>query len=302
MATTEPLKSTNVRSIPWQMRAFRLGLRGLGAVAPSAAARIGLARFLTPRTFARPPRERGWLQDARRSTLDFQGGELALWTWGDGPPVLLVHGWEGRGSQLGAIARELAQAGFAAHALDAPAHGASTGDRSSLPQFGDAVFRAALELGPLAGIVAHSFGVAASAWALSQGAHASRLTFVSPPGDLNGSVRGFCDLMGLSGKAQERFFRLLERRFDIVWDEASRIVLDAARPAPLLVVTDEEDEETPLSGARTVAAAWSQSRLEVTSGLGHRRILRNTQVVQEISRFFTEQPAVATTPYTAVEA
>ena len=44
-----------------------------------------------------------------------------MYSWGSGPTVLLVHGWEGRGSQLSAFAPALVKAGFRVVAVDMPA-------------------------------------------------------------------------------------------------------------------------------------------------------------------------------------
>ena len=52
--------------------------------------------------------------------------------WGAGPSVLLVHGWEGRGAQLGALVDPLVAAGYRVVALDGPAHGDSPGRLSTL--------------------------------------------------------------------------------------------------------------------------------------------------------------------------
>ena len=61
-----------------------------------------------------------WLESAERQDLELEGKRLVAWSWGEGPTVLLVHGWEGRGSQMAAFAAPLAEAGFRAVAFDAP--------------------------------------------------------------------------------------------------------------------------------------------------------------------------------------
>ena len=49
----------------------------------------------------------------------------------------------------------------------------------------------------------------------------------------------------------------------------------AADETPMLVVHDEGDDEAPYSGGLAIAHAWPASRLFTTTGLGHRRILRD---------------------------
>ena len=53
------------------------------------------------------------------------GEGLVAWRWGEGPTVLLAHGFEGSPVQFGAVIDALVERGYAAVALDMPAHGAS---------------------------------------------------------------------------------------------------------------------------------------------------------------------------------
>ena len=50
---------------------------------------------------------------------------VRAWQWGEGPPVLLVHGWEGHAAQFAGFIPRLLEQGFSAVAFDAPAHGQS---------------------------------------------------------------------------------------------------------------------------------------------------------------------------------
>ena len=56
---------------------------------------------------------------------------------------------------------------------------------------------------------------------------------------------------------------------------------------PTLVVHDRDDVFTPVTDGAAIAAAWSSARLRVTSGLGHRRLLRDPDVVAEVVDFVT---------------
>jgi hypothetical protein len=53
----------------------------------------------------------------------------------------------------------------------------------------------------------------------------------------------------------------------------------------VLVVHDEDDEETPWQGGVEVARAWPRGELLSTRGLGHRRLLRDAKVVAAVSAF-----------------
>ena len=94
------------------VRAFKVPLRqravgGLSRFLPSPAAWLAERLFLSPPRFRAPDRERDLLGRARPITLRVAGRRIAAWTRGTGPRVLLVHGWGGRGSQLGSIVEPL---------------------------------------------------------------------------------------------------------------------------------------------------------------------------------------------------
>lgn len=284
-------KSTNVHALSWQLRAVRAAFRPLGALAPGLAARWAEDLFRTVRRHRRPGREERWLAGAERFEIPMGGRRLAAWSWGQGPPVLLVHGWEGRGSQLAAFAAPLAEAGFRAVAFDAPGHGSEERNRSSLPEFAEAVKAAAAAVGEPAGVAAHSFGVAGTCLALRRGLRLPRLVFVAAPDDLDFYIAGFAALLGLTPRVRRGMIRRLESLLvDASWEETRRVTLEAGRPdTPLLVVQDRDDEETPLAAGEAVAAAWPRGRLIATSGLGHRRILRDPGVVARVVEFLAQE-------------
>ena len=53
------------------------------------------------------------------------GDGLIAWRWGQGPVVLLVHGFEGNRAQFASFVEALVELGFTAVALDVPTYGES---------------------------------------------------------------------------------------------------------------------------------------------------------------------------------
>src|SRR5436190_1757404 len=77
-------------------------VRGVDRLSPALGASVAARLFLTPRRARIPERERSWLKHAEPETFSVGRFRLAGHRWSSvGEPVLLVHGWEGRGSQLG---------------------------------------------------------------------------------------------------------------------------------------------------------------------------------------------------------
>jgi pimeloyl-ACP methyl ester carboxylesterase len=272
-AATEPLAH----------RAARLSLRLVDELSPALAARAGERLMFKTRRRPLRPAEAELLASARRFAVASAHGPLTAWRWGSGPPVVVVHGWNGRAAQ----------------------HGASPGDVSSLVHFADAV-DAVLDavrpvLGPAHAVIAHSMGGPGTAYALSrfrrQPAIAlerglrdlelpvERLVFVAPPIDVRDFIRSFSKQFGLSDGFEEALRLRTEQRFGVLLEDLYTPRVARRLSAPLLIVHDADDREVPVSRARLLARAWSGAELVVTRGLGHYRILSDTAVVEQVTRF-----------------
>jgi pimeloyl-ACP methyl ester carboxylesterase len=296
--STRPDKSTTVRTEkpdPISLRAMRQGMRLLSRVSPEGAAAVAERMFLTPRRRPRPDAEAKLLADARRHLLPTRHGLLAAWEWGEPssterPTVLLVHGWEGRGAQLGPLVHMLTGTGFRVVTFDAPGHGDSPGRRSSFFHFADAVERAAERFGPLHAIVTHSMGGAVTLWASRHRPLAARLVMIAPPVDLGDFTRAASRTLGLPDDVRARVHRRLGARFGVPVEEVRAVRLAPAMHGALLVVHDENDREVPVACGEAMAGAWPGAELLRTSGLGHQRILRDAATLQAVAQFVGDGP------------
>jgi pimeloyl-ACP methyl ester carboxylesterase len=241
-----------------------------------------VGRFLTPRPNVATPRDDELL--GRGVALELTYG-LAATSWGTGPTVLLAHGWESRRTHWGAFVQPLVEAGFRAVAVDAPAHGDSPGTKANVLQYGKALVEIGGELGPLAGVVGHSFGAAASVIALRRGLKAERAVFISGPSSVVTVIERWGRHQGLPESDIPAFVRLVEREVGegVEFMDVTQIVPRLTTRA--LVVHDRNDKEIPLEEGLAVAAAWPGATMMVTERFGHRRIMLAREVVSAVIEF-----------------
>ena len=205
-------KSTSVR-FPGALKAL---LGATARVAPGLAARRLANGFVTPMRAASPARELEWQRGAAHHTVRCGDYELAVRSRGlGGPQVLLVHGWSGRGSQLGAFVEPLVEQGFEVNWFDLPAHGASSGAQAGMPQAIAAVEAVVDWLGGADTVIAHSMGSAATTLAASRGAAIGRMVYLSPPDDVGSYLWVVGRLLGLPEGIIGRAQRELEARFQV---------------------------------------------------------------------------------------
>lgn len=277
-------KRTTVRSAM-----FKRSARWLGEHFPEATASLALAAWFRPRRFDPPRREHYWKMGA----LEFHIGRgthgVRAWSWGQGPTVLLVHGWEGRGMQLGGFVQPLVDAGFRVVTWDAPAHGNSPGSRASLFSFADTVLAAARQLGPIHGIVGHSMGGAASILALQAGVPVSRVALIAP-GDPARAGERVASAFGLTDEVTEAMARSLRERFGQSLAEVSTARLIGRIDAPVLIVHDRGDRYADFSDAEAMAEAAPNAQLVEVASLGHHRILRDADVIEAVATHIAGKP------------
>jgi len=265
-------------------RVARAALAVGAAVSPALAARWAEALFFTP---PRPRKARAALPaGATRVDVQSQYGRLAVWSWGSGPAVYLVHGWGGRAEQLGAFVAPLVSRGLRAIAVDGPGHGASAGRRSSGVEIARALADVVAQLGPARAIIAHSLGAAAVTFAVREGLGVERLVFIGAPADPLTWVERFGRRLGLSRTVMAEMRRHSETRIQARWEDLPLVPLRGlSEPPPLLVVHDRDDREVPFADGAAIAAVWPGARFLDTSGLGHRRVLRDAAVVASVAGF-----------------
>jgi pimeloyl-ACP methyl ester carboxylesterase len=271
------------------VRLARAALQAAFIVSEDLGTSLAERLFTTPRRHRRPDRERAVLTDARRFVVDVtlrspasHGTTVPLeaWRWGHGPTVLLVHGWEGRGAQLGAFVAPLVAAGLSVVAFDAPAHGDSPGRRLYLTDHADAIADVATAIGPVHAIVAHSFGVAAMLLArVRNGVVARNMVAIAPNIAVDDSVRRFARLLALDDTDRLALEHALAVHSGVSVQSLQLDRLALSREDALLVIHDRDDREVPFEQGARLASTWVGATLRETSGLGHRRILRDADTI-----------------------
>jgi pimeloyl-ACP methyl ester carboxylesterase len=279
-------------AVPTALRALRAGLRLTAALSPEWAGRWANRIWFTSRRFAEPAREAEWLRAAQWQELPHRERPIAVYRWGQGPAVLLVHGWQGRGSQLAAFAAPLTAAGFGVVAFDAPAHGRTPGRATNLPEVSAALQAVAAAHGPVHGVIAHSFGAVCMLDALGDRLRAARVVTISAPASLEFMVRRFADMLELPEPALRVHRRLLEEQFGPdLWRRFAPTEMARRLDVPALVLHDEQDRDVPWQEGAALADAWPGARLVRTAGLGHRQILRDPAVIERVVAFMTGRDA-----------
>ncbi|MDX2193258.1 MAG: alpha/beta fold hydrolase [Gemmatimonadales bacterium] len=259
----------------------------MGSLAPGVAALMAERLFCLPQRRPLRQHERDFLATGERLDVPHLGSRLAAWRWGPAgaPTALLVHGWSSHAGRFAVLGPALVALGWRVVTYDNPAHGASPGSRSSLPQFAAALRAVADAVGGVRVAVGHSLGGAAIAVALRDGLALERAVLLAAPADPPQFAERFTEYLHIPGHVGDAMRRNLERRFRRRWADFHIPSVVAAHRTPVLVVHDEDDPDVLVGEGRAIAAAWPGAELQLTSGLGHHAVVRDPAVVARVAAF-----------------
>jgi pimeloyl-ACP methyl ester carboxylesterase len=279
------------RSRSFRTRALRLWF-GVGErVAPDAAERQAAALMLTPIRRSGPARIPVPAPDVtcgrQAFTLEADGLRLAGWSWGSGPVVILVHGWQGTATQMAPLASALVRVGYRAVLFDLPAHGSSAGRSTSIPECARAlrIVADAVGAGACDAIIAHSFGATSAIFAMAGGLKTTAVALLAPAAGPAAFIDRYTRLIGLSAARVPGLIRRLEERVGVKLAEIDATQLARSLDAPALILHDKNDDQVPWSHGMDIANAWRDSTLVEATGLGHGGILTDTDSIGIVTDF-----------------
>ena len=254
-----------------------------------AIVRKAYQAFFSPSKYELKSGDEAILARGHTYRLPFEGGELAVTSWGDsGPTVLLMHGWGGSRAQMTGFVDPLLAAGYRVVAYDQPAHGDSDGKMTNMLKIAPTMDLIVKQEGKFDVVVAHSFGTLITSYALTKlnFPPPSRLVYFGAFNRLMDSFPRFQVIAGLPDEIMDGFRSMLFDNFG--QDVLEAIVHDALAPQiniPALMFHDIADNVTPVEDSRAIAQAWKGVQYNETEGLGHRGALQSQEIHEQVIRF-----------------
>lgn len=276
------------KPLPLILRLMRFLFRHFGGIMPGIMGRWAYALWFRTHRFPEAAAGKRAVESAQRETLQVEKIPVVVYSWGEGPVVLFVHGWSGRGSQVAAFIKPLNRAGFRVVAIDAPGHGNTPGNKTNILECASVLLAVAQSVGPVFAVITHSFGGMVLTYALNNGLKIERAACISAPADVNFLLERFARTLNMHPSVRQVLNNLLENRFRKNFNEEVSTVSNARRLAvPALIVHDADDEGVPWQQGQQIADAWPGARFLKTHGLGHGRILRDSATVESIVDFIS---------------
>jgi pimeloyl-ACP methyl ester carboxylesterase len=259
---------------------------------PRLAIRSAARLFVTPLPHKWSQARRRWDASWTLESWSYENASVTLYADQSataGPFVLLVHGWGGHAAQMLPLASAMRAQGLRPILIELPAHGRSKGTQSTLPQFARAIEYVAAKLAqdgkPLHAVVAHSLAANASAYAASRGLATQRLVLIAPPASPFEYTKLFANVFKLSEFTRAAMQKQIEASEGILMRQFEPNAVGPRINQAVLVVHDSKDSINPVADGLAYRQAIAGAKMLQTEGLGHRRILKDENALQEIVNF-----------------
>ncbi len=276
---------------PYLLKLLKLYFMTIGRVMPAAATGLADKLFTSVPFSKRRDSEEALLARAEKFTVSMENGhELAAYRWGkkSDPIILFVHGWTATATCFSHFITHFLDEGYQVISYDAIGHGASTGSRTTVPDWADSIHAVSQEVGPVRCMIGHSMGGMALIMASNIGLQTQKLVLLSPATSISKFFYHFAASLSFPPNMRESFPRFIWEKYGPIaakygrdWEQ----VMISDFKVPSLIIHDQDDKEVDIERSRWLAAQWPWAELVETNRLGHRRILLSKKIVALVSEF-----------------
>lgn len=253
-----------------------------------------------PRPRVAEPLRRGETED---KVIETSNGGVQAWRLGEGPAVLLVHGWEDDNSLWAPMIDQFVEFGRPVVAFDLPGHGYSPAETVSVQLASEAIQNIVREMGPIEHIVAHSFGCPSSMHAMLNGVEVERIAMIAPPMHRKPKMKadgtpeepeGRGRRPGYNTAPPEVMKRAMELYRERMGGPREQFDMEEAAPqmkADVLLIHSLDDETIPPSTSKALAELWPGAKLNLVDGHGHRFVCQDEDVIRSVVDFIEGIPS-----------
>ncbi|WP_299339427.1 alpha/beta hydrolase [uncultured Psychroserpens sp.] len=252
---------------------------------PRTAGHLAIKLFSSPRKLKLKEEDKDFLDTAFQEDIDYEHLSISTYRWiGKKDTILLAHGWESNSVRWKPLIEELHTLDYNVIALDAPAHGNSTGKIFNAILYAECIHIVAKKFEANT-IVGHSVGGMASAFSHSkyQLPSVQKLVLLGAPSNFVGVFSRYVDMMGYNRRLAKAMDELIIERFNEKPEHfnAARFLKDTDIDG--LVIHDEFDKIIPYNDAEDFKTFFKKAELIATKGFGHG--LKSNEVHKYIIEF-----------------
>lgn len=260
----------------------------LEAISPKLAMLFAAKLFVRPIKHKIPKRELHMVQKSKQTILFVPSinKKINIYEYGNNEKkILMVHGWSGRGTQMVKIADKMLELGYAIISFDAPAHGKSDGKTTIMTEFIASILEIEKQFGPFEFAIGHSLGGMSILNAIKQNLNVKKAIIIGSGDIIQDVINDFIQKLQLKPKIGLLLKNHFEKKYNEPMENYSASFSAKSVTIPVLIIHDKDDDDVALKAAHNIHKHLKNSTLMITEGLGHRKILGDTKVIETIKEF-----------------
>ncbi len=263
-------------------------LNTLALVAPQTSATLGFKLFCYPVRAKLKNHHAQFLTQAKVFTYDFDRNTLQVYKWGNGSKkILFLHGWQSHTYRWKNYIEAISKDEYTIYAMDAPAHGLSSGSFCTVPLYSSSIKHLLSKLGHIDTVVGHSIGGFSILHLLYQEEHPiDKLVIMGAPGEATDFLSFYKETLNLSARTTQLIKNKFESYINKPIEYYSSARFASTMITPGLIIHDRHDDEAMYHYAEKLNSTWSNSKLIATENLGHN--LKSAEVVAHVVDYIKE--------------
>jgi pimeloyl-ACP methyl ester carboxylesterase len=243
----------------------------LALLSKEKAAKKAFTLFCSPRKGAILEHQKSFLEEAKKDFVTIENLKLQTYIWqGSKETVLLLHGWESNAYRWKNLIGFLKKEDFNIIAIDAPAHGNSSGKLLNLPIY-TACSQKLIELYRPNFIIGHSMGGMTGMYNQYKNPNNSieKIVSLGSPSELSEIIDYYQHLLKFNDIVKQSLDHYFKAQFNFNIKDFSISNFAKNIETEGLLIHDEFDAIAPYSAAERIHKNWNNSTLLSTQGLGH---------------------------------
>ncbi|MFE3870947.1 alpha/beta fold hydrolase [Flavobacterium sp. ZS1P70] len=261
----------------------------LSYVLPDKATQLAYSLFSEPRegrlTKAKLPKI---LQETETKTFQHNGHDIQTYTWkGNDTVILLVHGWESNASRWKKMLPYLKKTGSTIIAVDAPAHGLSSGKEFNIPQYAKSIDFIVQKFKPQY-LIGHSLGGKTCLYYQSvyQNNSIEKMVILGSPSDFKIILNNYIAMLSLNSKISKGLEAHYLNHFKLELEKFSAKHFASEIKTKGFIAHDTDDKVVLFEEGKKIASTWKDSIFIETNGLGHS--MHDEQLYKKVINFLFE--------------
>lgn len=274
---------------------LRTKFKTISKLAPGTAGRMAFELFCTPYPKYKKRKAPAIFHHATKRTVVLTDQtKIHGFEWLPNKPnnqtVLIAHGYASYAYKFEHYITPLLKMGYRVLAFDAPAHGQSEGKHIHVVVYQEAIQKIMEQAGPVHHFIGHSLGaltLSMIAENIDQ-AEARKFVLIAPATKTTTTFANFFKMMHLNEVTKAAFLQDVSNRTSHTVDHFAADRALANYNGPILWVHDEKDMVCPFEDIiHFKEKAPSNIKFLITNGLGHNKVYKTAEVMDQIMTFLT---------------